>query len=45
MSERILVIGSTGKVGGELVKILTRNRKTFTCGHQKPIGKKQRAIS
>jgi uncharacterized protein YbjT (DUF2867 family) len=36
MSERILVIGSTGKVGGELVNILIRNRKIFCAATRNP---------
>ena len=36
MSERILVIGSTGKVGGELVKILIRNGKTLRAATRNP---------
>jgi uncharacterized protein YbjT (DUF2867 family) len=36
MSERILVVGSTGKVGGELVKILTRNGKTLRGATRNP---------
>ena len=40
MSERILVTGSTGKVGGELVKILIRNRKTFRAAARNPSARK-----
>jgi uncharacterized protein YbjT (DUF2867 family) len=36
MSERILVTGSTGKVGGELVKILIRNGKTLRAATRNP---------
>jgi uncharacterized protein YbjT (DUF2867 family) len=36
MPERILVVGSTGKVGGELVKILTRNKKVVRAATRKP---------
>jgi uncharacterized protein YbjT (DUF2867 family) len=41
MSERILVIGSTGKVGGELVRILIRNRKTFRAATRNPSARRQ----
>ena len=41
MSERILVIGSTGKVGGELVKILIRNKKTFRAAARNPSARKK----
>jgi uncharacterized protein YbjT (DUF2867 family) len=36
MSERILVTGATGKVGGELVKIFIRNGETFRAGTRNP---------
>jgi len=39
MSERILVIGSTGKVGGELVKILISNRKPPRAATRNPSAK------
>jgi uncharacterized protein YbjT (DUF2867 family) len=36
MSEKILVTGSTGKVGGELVKILISNRKPLCAAARNP---------
>jgi uncharacterized protein YbjT (DUF2867 family) len=36
MSEKILVTGSTGRVGGELVKILISNRKTLRLAARSP---------